>query len=96
MSAKTKVQAARPTLSRAAAARVVSSDETRPSACAHCGRLLQPPKPTGRPRRTCCKTCRNAAYNRRARGLPEDLPRTPHRGRRPLAGLVADIREVKR
>jgi len=28
-----------------------------------------------------------------ARGLREDLPRIPHRGRRPLAGLIADIRE---
>lgn len=92
MSAKTKVHAPLPTISRVSEALVVS-DETRPSACVHCGGPLAPQE-TGRPRRTCSHSCRNAAYARRVRGLPEDLPRIPRRGRRPLAGLLADSREV--
>lgn len=94
MSAETEVQEAIPTTSRAAEARVVRG-ETSPFNCAHCGRPLPPPRATGRFRRTCSPSCRNAAYLRRARGLPEDLPRIPHRGRRPMAGLLADSREVK-
>lgn len=95
MSAETEVQEARPTSSRAAEARVVR-DETRPEHCAVCGRRLSRREGAGRPRRTCSPVCRNAAYRRRARGLPESTPRVPHRGRRPLAGLLADIREGKR
>lgn len=94
MSAGTEVRAVGPTSSRPPEARVVL-DKARSSACVHCGKPLEPQK-AGWPRRTCSKTCRNAAYVRRARGLAEDLPRMPHRGRRPLAGLLADGREVKR
>ena len=95
MIAKTDVREAIPTPSRAAEPRIVR-DETGPCNCAHCGKPLPPPKATGRSRRTCSHSCRNAAYTRRARGLPEDLPRMPRRGRRPLAGLLADSKTDKR
>lgn len=91
MIAKTGAREAIPAPSLVPEPRVVR-DET----CAHCGKPLPPPKATGRLRRTCSHSCRNAAYLRRARGLPEALPRMPHRGRRPLAGLLADGREVRR
>ncbi|MHB1624190.1 MAG: DEAD/DEAH box helicase family protein [Candidatus Dormibacteria bacterium] len=63
----------------------------RPVRCVVCGVAISPPSSSGRPRQTCSKGCRAAAYRRRERGLPESTPIVQHRGRRSLAGLVADI-----
>ncbi len=68
----------------------VVRDETLPGRCVVCGRPLGPPRGPGRPRRTCSNACRQAAHRRRDRGLPESMPLALRRGRRPLAGLLAD------
>jgi predicted nucleic acid-binding Zn ribbon protein len=90
--AKAEVREGCPTSFRPAEARVVR-DETRPQRCLVCGRPLPQGKGPGRLRRTCSHVCRNSAQWRQDRGLRSDLPRIPHRGRRTLAGLLADSRE---
>jgi hypothetical protein len=93
--AKAEVREASSTSFRPAEARVVR-DETRPERGVVCSRPLPQGKGPGRAGRTCSHVCWNSAQWRQDRGLREDLPRIPHRGRRPLAGLLADIREAKR
>jgi hypothetical protein len=52
--------------------------------CPVCGAEVSPTGWRG-PRRTyCSEACKQAAYRRRARGAPEDLPRPYRTGRRRL------------
>lgn len=89
MIAATEVREVARVPSRSALA-VVVRDETRPRQCAVCARPLPQKAGPGRPQRTCSPACRKAAQRRRDRGLPESTPLVRRRGRRPLAGLVAD------
>jgi hypothetical protein len=89
MIAETEVREVSSVPHLAVAPRVVP-DETRPKRCVVCACPLPQRMGPGRPQRTCSPACRKAAQRRRDRGLPESTPVVRCRGRRTLAGLLAD------